>query len=179
MSLNGKVIKPSQYYVHNSRKSRMDNLGDNFCSRDSCLGHDANLSSTFRNSQSGPRNSSHILWITQFRTEIGTETKNQLVLDSWFETADESVSRFAGSNQAIEKVVSLFISSGQWFEMTGSWLFDSNQYWEKRCFLIIWFETTSENLGFLVHFSKQKQWNWITCFEPIVYLPICDFGFIE
>ena len=180
MSLNEKVIKPSQYYVHNSRKSRKDNLGDNFCSRDSCPGHDVDRSSTFRNSQSGPKNSSHVLWITQFRTEIGKETQYQLVLDSWFETADEkSVSWFTGSNQGIEKVVSWFTNLDQWFEKTGSWFFDLNPYWEK---VVSWFflkETTSQNPGFLVHFSKQKQWNWITCFEPIVYLPISDFGFIE
>ena len=50
---------------------------------------------------------------------------------------------------------------------------------QKKCFLILWFETTSENCWFLVHFSKQKQWNWITCFELIVSLPISVTSSLE
>ena len=41
-------------------------------------------------------------------------------------------------------------------------------------FLYQWFETTSQKFWFSVHFSKQKQWNWITCFEPTVSLPISE-----
>ena len=43
---------------------------------------------------------------------------------------------------------------------------------EKKLFLDSLFETTSQNFWFLVHFPKEKQWNWATCFEPIVSLPI-------
>ena len=58
---------------------------------------------------------------------------------------------------------------------TGSWLMIRNNWW-KKCFLIrnkFWKPLVLVN--FLIHISKQHQWNWINCFESIIALPISAY----
>ena len=85
----------------------------------------------------------------------------KVFLDSLIRTC-ESKKLFLGSLIRISESKRLFLDT----------LVRNN--FQKSRFLILWFETTSQKFWFLVHFSKQKQWNWITCFEPIVSLPISD-----
>ena len=50
-----------------------------------------------------------------FSPEIGKETKNQLVLDQWFETTSEKSDYwFTGPNQWIKKAVFRFFDSNHW-----------------------------------------------------------------